>query len=93
MLYEFEPDHNAVETNKNNCCTKGKGAVVLRIVNRWFMKFHTVCKSLEDQAQWGKPKTIDSQTVLQAIETNPTISTRWVPVSSEPEISQFNLIR
>ena len=63
MLYDFRLGHNAMEATKNICCVKGEGAVDPNIVTRWLKKF---CKNLDNQAKWGRPKTM---TVLQAIET------------------------
>ena len=46
---------------------KGKGAIDCSKVTRWFKKFCTSCKKLNDQASSCKPRTMDSNPVLQAI--------------------------
>ena len=78
MLYEFEPGHNATEATKNICFAKGEGAVDHNTVTRWFKKFRSGCKNLDDQARSGMPKNMSSKAVLQAIEANWASSTRRV---------------
>ena len=47
-------------------------------VSRWFKKIFSGCKNLDDQAQSGRPKSVDSESVPQAIEVNPASSTERV---------------
>ena len=54
---------------------KGEGAIDLSRVNKWIKKFRSGCKNLHNQARSGRPKTVDSEAVLQGIETNPASST------------------
>ena len=70
MVYEIKLGHNIVETTKNICCAKGEGAVDHSIVSRWFKKFCSDCKNLNNQTKSGTFKTMDSKTVHQAIGTN-----------------------
>ena len=65
-IYEFELVHITTETTKNICCVNGEGAVDHITV----IKFHLGCKNLNDRARSGKPKTVDSEAVFQAIEAN-----------------------
>ena len=60
---------------KNICCAKGEGAVDHNTVTRWFKKFHSGCKNINDQISLGKPKTMDSKALLLAIEANLTSGT------------------
>ena len=76
MLYEFTLDHNVAEATKNIFCAKGEDAVVYNTVNRCFMKFGLGCKNLDEEASWGRPKTVDSEAVLQTIEAN-SDCVRW----------------
>ena len=39
-------------------------------VIKWFKKFHSGCKNLEDQLKSDKPNTMDSKVVLQTIAVN-----------------------
>ena len=75
MLYEFKLGHNAAEATKNICCVKGEGTVDYNTVTRWFKKFCLGCKNCNDQARLGRPKTMNSEDLLQAIEVNPVSST------------------
>ena len=78
MLYEFKLSHNAAEATKNICRTKGEGAVGNSTVNRWFKKFCSGCKNLDDRERSGMTKSVDSEAVIQTIKTNPSSSTRRV---------------
>ena len=64
--------HNAVETTKNIFV---EGAVENSQVTRWSKKFQLSCKNLNDNAMSSRPKYVDSKSVLQTIEENPTICT------------------
>ena len=45
-------------------------------VTRYFKKFCTCCKNLNDQERSGRSKTVDSEAMFQAIETNLISSTQ-----------------
>ena len=70
-IYDFEPGHNITETVKH-ICMKDEGALTHRTITRWFMKFCTGYKKLDDRAISDKPKTLDFEAMLQAIEANQT---------------------
>ena len=70
MVYEFEMDHNTAEATKNICCAKGEGAIDHDSVSSGFKKFCSGYKTLDDQKRSGRPKVIDTDAVLQAIESN-----------------------
>ena len=78
MIYEFELKHNTTEANKTICCAKDEGAVDSSTVTRWLKKFRSGCKNLYDLTRPGRPKTENSEPVLQAIEANPMSSSRRV---------------
>ena len=63
MLYKFEQGHNDAEAIKNICRAKGEGAVDHNTVTRWFKKFCSGCKNLDDQAKSSRAKTVDSVAV------------------------------
>ena len=67
-----------MEATKDIFCVKGEDTVNHRRVTRWLKKFCSGYKSLEDQLKSGKPNTVDSEVVLQAIEKNLASSTRRV---------------
>ena len=64
MLYKYKLAHNATETTKNICCSK---ILDLSTITRWFNKFHSSCKNLNDQARSSRPRIIDFKAKLQAI--------------------------
>ena len=91
LLYKFKLGHNATETSKNICCTKGEGAVEHNTVTGWFKKFHSSCKSLDNQTRSIVSKNVDSKAVLQATEAN--LVSCIQRVSGELDISQFSVVR
>ena len=66
IIYKF-----ILEATKNICCLKGEIAIDHSIVHRWFKKFHTDCKDLNNRSRSGRPKTVDSKVMLQAMAVNP----------------------
>ena len=70
LLYEFELGHNAAEVTKNICCAKGEGRVDQSTITRRSKKFYFGCKNFDDRARSDRPKTMDSEDLLQAIEAN-----------------------
>ena len=78
MLYECELSQNVVEVTKNICCKKSESTVDYSTVTKWFKKFCSHCKNLNNQAKLGEPKTVDFEAVLQAIEANLVSSTQRV---------------
>ena len=67
MLYEFDLTHNTAKATKN-ICAKSEGTVYHSAVIRWFKKFCLGCKNLNNQARSGRPKTMNSKDVIEAIE-------------------------
>ena len=90
MLSEFKLGYNAAEATKNICYAKGEGAVDHSTVTRWFEKCCSGCKNLNKQASSGKPKTMNSEAILQAIEASLVGST--YRVSGKFIIVQSNVI-
>ena len=70
MLCKFKLD-----VTKNIFCSKGEETVNPSAITRWLMKFHSGWKKLDDQVITGRPKGVDSETMLQAIEPNPASNT------------------
>ena len=82
----FKVDPDAMEAIKNICCAKGEGAVD----NISFKKFCPSFKNVDNQARSGRPKTIDSDSVLPAMETN-LASNTW-RVSGNLSFTQSSVI-
>ena len=91
LMREFKLSYNAGEANKNICCLKGESELDYSIVTRWLKKFLLCCKDTDDQARSGRPKSVDSDAILKAVEANP-VSVIW-RVSGEISIVQFDVVR
>ena len=87
MLYKFKMGHIATETTKNFCCVKGKGDQ--STVIRWFKKFCSGCKNLNNQTRSGWLKTLDSKAVLQEANLANSIQTRHLTVQYGSSPSQL----
>ena len=76
ILNEFKLGHNPEEAIKLLVVWKIKheGSVDYHKVTRGFKKFYLGCKNLDNQARTSRPKIVDSDPVLQAIEANPVVS-------------------
>ena len=83
MVYAFELGHNFSEASKK-VKSEDTGD------NTWFKKFRSVWKNLNDQPRLGRPETVDSDAVIQAIETNQESCTQRV--SDELSISLFSVV-
>ena len=52
LFYKFEAAENI-------CCVNSKAIVHHNTVTKWFKKFWLGCKTLDNQARSGRPKTLD----------------------------------
>ena len=66
MLCEFKLDYESAEASKNICWGEGEGAIDHNTVTRWFKKFLSGYKNLNDQTRSDKPKIMNSKAALQA---------------------------
>ena len=69
---------NSAEATKNIYIGKSESTVDHSTVNWWINKFCWGCKTLDDQARSGRPKTMDSEAMFQAKEMNSATSTQKV---------------
>ena len=90
MLYEFELGYNAANTTRNIYWAKGEGTVDHSTVTRWLKKCCLGYKNFDNQARADRLKSMDSKSMLIAIETNLASST--LNVSGELGISQFSMV-
>ena len=90
MLYKFKLCYNVVKVTKDICCANGEAAVDHSTISRWFKKFLSNCKNLNDQPRLDRPKIMDSEAVLQATETN--LVSRTLRVSGKLNISQCSVV-
>ena len=73
---------------KKNCGAKNEGDH--STVTRWFKTFCMDCKNLDNQAKSSRPKSMDSEAELHAIEAN-LVSCTW-RVSGKLSISQSSVV-
>ena len=60
MLYYFNKDKSATETQKKICAVYGKGAVTDQTCQKYFVKFHAGDFLLDDIPQLGRPAEADN---------------------------------
>ena len=80
MFFDFKQFNNAAEDTKES-----ESAVDHSTLTRWFKKFWSSCKNLDDQARSVRPKSVACKTLLQTIDVNLVSCTQRV--SGEPNIS------
>ena len=73
------------------CSVEGEGSVSNPTASAWFKKFNTGDTSIEDQPRSGRPSTLDSEVLRQAVEANPATSTRRL--SGELGTSKSTIVR
>ena len=64
IFYGFELGQNATEVTKNICCAKVESTIDHRSVIRWFKKFRSGCKNLNDQTRSGRAKTVNYEAMF-----------------------------
>ena len=87
MPYNFKLGHNTWKQPKIFVLPKGKSAVNHSTETRWFKKFCSGCKNLDDEARSGRPKTMNSEAILQTIEANTASSTQRFIISQSIQSS------
>ena len=76
LLYEFRKGSTTTEAFNNICQTEGEKAVSYSTVKDWFKKFREGDEGLKDQPRSGRPISINSEALTQAIQDHPSSSTR-----------------
>ena len=71
-----------MKTTKNIFWVKDEDAINHNTVTRWFKKFHSGYKDLDDQTRLGKLKVMNFKAIVQAVETNPGVALEEYQVSS-----------
>ena len=72
MLHEFELGKRPWIQSKNICSEKGEGAI-----DHIVKKIIWVARTFNNQERSGKPKTVNSEAVLQFMEANQTSSASY----------------
>jgi histone-lysine N-methyltransferase SETMAR len=78
LLHEFQLGHNAAEACRNVCTALGNKAVCESTARKWIARFREGETDVKDKSRRGRPKTIDSDGILAAVEENPTFTTRML---------------
>jgi histone-lysine N-methyltransferase SETMAR len=76
LLYEFQLGHDAQTATANVNRAKGAGTVHQATTYRWFAKFREDNTNLDDQPRSGRPREIDREAVIEAIDEDPTLTVR-----------------
>ena len=90
MFYVLELDHNTAETTKNICSAKGKDAVDPSTFTKLLKKLCSSYKNLDDQTSSGRPKTMESPTMLKTVGGN-LVDNSW-RLSGELDILQSSVV-
>ena len=81
----------AAEAARKICEVEGEGTVEIRAPQVWFKRFRDDDVSLANNPRSGRPLSINSETVRQAVEANPCNST--CKLSAELRASQPTVVR
>jgi histone-lysine N-methyltransferase SETMAR len=73
LLYEFELGRDATTAANNINRAKRRQVVTDRTARRWFAKFREDNTDLNDQPRSGRPREIDREAIIEAIEEDPTL--------------------
>lgn len=78
MLHEYKLGSNAAEAARQINEAWGDGTVGVSTVRERFREFKAGNEDLGDQPREGRPQEVDRQAVLEAIEENPSLTTRML---------------
>jgi transposase len=80
LLLHFQKglDLNASEAARNICKVYGEGIVAERTVRKWFKIFREESDRLTDNPRSGRPREVNRHAVIEAIEENPSMTTRML---------------
>lgn len=76
LRHYWKQNVNATQAAKKICEVEGKDFVSIRVAQNWFKKFNRGQDHLQDQARPGRPITTDFECIRNAVEANPSTSTR-----------------
>ena len=74
LLYEYQLKHDAETALANINRAKGQQVMSRATAFRWFSKFRDENTDLNDQPRSGRPREIDHDAVIEAIEEDSTLT-------------------
>ncbi len=92
LLRHYWRQHfKAVDATKKICKVEGEGIVSVRTAQKWFKRFNEGYTNLKDEPRSGRPTIVDSEALLNAVEANPSTSSRRL--SAELGTAQTSVVR
>lgn len=76
ILFAFDRGLSGLAAAEEICKVYGEDAVTKRTCNRWFERFRSGERSLEDEPRSGRPSEIDNEELNSELKTNPRQTTR-----------------
>ena len=89
FLYEFDLGHSAAEAFRNIISAKGQGVTCERTVQRWFEKFRSGDRSLQEEDGRGRPSDVGDEQLKALVEANPRTTIR--ELSIELDVSAMTI--
>jgi transposase len=79
LLFQYNlGNNNATEAARQICKAFGDGTVSDRSARDWYTKFREGDTDLTDKPRSGRPREVDRQAVVNAIEENPSMTSRML---------------
>lgn len=78
LKFEYELGHSAKEAMENINRAKGAGTVTKSTAYLWFSKFKSNQMEIADKKRAGRPREVDRALVVNAVEANPSMTTRML---------------
>ena len=92
LLRHYWRQHfKAIDAAKKICQVEGERTVSVCTAQKWFKRFNEGHTNLNDEPRSGRPKTVDSEALLNAVEATPSTSIRRL--SAELCIPQTSVFR
>ena len=80
LLHEYQQGYYVAEARRNICQALGYEAVKQTCAKKWFLRFHQGDTSTKEKPRSGRPWEVDRPAVLEAVEENPTLTTRMLAI-------------
>lgn len=91
LKHYWKQNVNATQAVQKICDVEGEDFVSIRVAQKWFKKFNEGREDLQDKRRPGRPITTDFGSIRNAVEANPSTSTRRL--SDELGIPKTSVLR